>query len=198
MLPPILFYKIIVYYISRLHLSTLTDLCCGCSALPRVFHASSCGVHSPDATRAAANGGKKAAEEEFKEEEKVAEEDEVKKATSSMRIDEAWKVMGLESTATAEDIRDRYKHLFHVTDKENGGSFYIQSKVVMAKEAVDLEIDPLPLDDDADEDEGKDTEMEGRDEKVGDDNDGDDGSDKGKKEKKETKKDWAYSMINNH
>ena len=115
-----------------------------------------------------------------------------------MRIDEAWKVMGLESTATAEDIRDRYKHLFHVTDKENGGSFYIQSKVVMAKEAVDLEIDPLPLDDDADEDEGKDTEMEGRDEKVGDDNDGDDGSDKGKKEKKETKKDWAYSMINNH
>ena len=30
-----------IYYISRLHLSTLTDLCCGCSELPRVFHASS-------------------------------------------------------------------------------------------------------------------------------------------------------------
>ena len=71
-------------------------------------------------------------------------------------------MMGLESTATAESIRDRYQHLFDVTDKENGGSFYIQSKVVMAKEAVDLVVEPLPLEDAHLEEEAEEVEEEER------------------------------------
>lgn len=34
----------------------------------------------------------------------------------------------------------KYDHLFQVNEKSNGGSFYIQSKVVRAKERIDQEI----------------------------------------------------------
>lgn len=34
-----------------------------------------------------------------------------------------------------------YYHLFKVNDKKAGGSFYLQSKVVRAKERLELELD---------------------------------------------------------
>ncbi|XP_010139187.1 PREDICTED: mitochondrial import inner membrane translocase subunit TIM16, partial [Buceros rhinoceros silvestris] len=37
-------------------------------------------------------------------------------------------------------LRQNYDHLFKVNDKSVGGSFYLQSKVVRAKERLDEEL----------------------------------------------------------
>ncbi|KAK9509659.1 hypothetical protein O3M35_006923 [Rhynocoris fuscipes] len=37
-------------------------------------------------------------------------------------------------------IKDRYEHLFNINDKTKGGSFYLQSKVYMAKQRLDEEL----------------------------------------------------------
>jgi import inner membrane translocase subunit TIM16 len=103
-------------------------------------------VKGTQAARAAATKQSGMSDEEKKADNaRIEEEEEVvekAKANTSMRIDEAWKVIGLEQTATPAEIRMRYNHLFNVTDKENGGSFYIQSKVFCAKEAIDIEVPP--------------------------------------------------------
>merc|ERR1711893_38396 len=39
-----------------------------------------------------------------------------------------------------EKLFKNYEHLFEVNDKSKGGSFYLQSKVVRAKERIDQEI----------------------------------------------------------
>jgi hypothetical protein len=39
-----------------------------------------------------------------------------------------------------ELIDKKYEHLFHVNEKAQGGSFYIQSKVYRAKERLDMEL----------------------------------------------------------
>jgi hypothetical protein len=40
-------------------------------------------------------------------------------------------------------LQAKYEHLFKANDKEKGGSFYIQSKVVRAKERLDEELQNL-------------------------------------------------------
>ena len=37
-------------------------------------------------------------------------------------------------------FQKKFEHLFQVNDKSKGGSFYVQSKVVRAKERIDQEI----------------------------------------------------------
>ena len=37
-------------------------------------------------------------------------------------------------------FQKKFEHLFQVNDKSKGGSFYIQSKVVRAKERIDQEV----------------------------------------------------------
>ena len=39
-----------------------------------------------------------------------------------------------------DEVAKRYEHLFQVNEKCKGGSFYIQSKVVRAKERIDYEL----------------------------------------------------------
>jgi import inner membrane translocase subunit TIM16 len=39
-----------------------------------------------------------------------------------------------------DSIAKNYEHLFSVNEKSKGGSFYLQSKVVRAKERIDQEI----------------------------------------------------------
>lgn len=39
-----------------------------------------------------------------------------------------------------EEVERKFKHLFDVNDKSKGGSFYLQSKVVRAKERIDQEL----------------------------------------------------------
>lgn len=63
-----------------------------------------------------------------------------------MTFDEAKQILNLtdeeifRDPSGGEKLRKSYDHLFEVNDKKSGGSFYIQSKVVRAKERIDQEI----------------------------------------------------------
>jgi len=39
-----------------------------------------------------------------------------------------------------EDVMERFKKLFDVNDPKKGGSFYLQSKVLRARERIELEV----------------------------------------------------------
>lgn len=57
-----------------------------------------------------------------------------------LSLDEAKQILEV-SNLDKEEITKRYEHLFKVNDKTTGcGSFYLQSKVVRAKERLDLEL----------------------------------------------------------
>ncbi|XP_071847005.1 mitochondrial import inner membrane translocase subunit TIM16-like [Apostichopus japonicus] len=58
---------------------------------------------------------------------------------SGMTVEEAQKILNI-SKVDAEEISKSYNHLFAVNDKKKGGSFYLQSKVVRAKERLDSEL----------------------------------------------------------
>ncbi|XP_036445908.1 mitochondrial import inner membrane translocase subunit tim16-like isoform X2 [Colossoma macropomum] len=66
---------------------------------------------------------------------------------TGMTVQEAQQILNV-STLKPEEIQKNYEHLFKVNDKAVGGSFYLQSKVVRAKERLDEELkiqkqDPL-------------------------------------------------------
>jgi len=56
-----------------------------------------------------------------------------------MTLDEAKQILNVDNLTQAE-VDKQYEHLFQVNDKSKGGSFYLQSKVVRAKERIDQEI----------------------------------------------------------
>uniref|UniRef100_A0A671Y8T9 Coronin n=1 Tax=Sparus aurata TaxID=8175 RepID=A0A671Y8T9_SPAAU len=58
---------------------------------------------------------------------------------TGMTVQEAQQILNI-STLTPEEIQKNYEHLFKVNDKSVGGSFYIQSKVVRAKERLEEEL----------------------------------------------------------
>ena len=39
-----------------------------------------------------------------------------------------------------EDVLERFKRLFDVNDPQKGGSFYLQSKVLRARERIEMEL----------------------------------------------------------
>nr|ACO10732.1 Mitochondrial import inner membrane translocase subunit Tim16 [Caligus rogercresseyi] len=57
-----------------------------------------------------------------------------------MSLDEAKQILNIEDFQDQESLQKNFQHLFDVNDRSKGGSFYIQSKVVRAKERVDQEI----------------------------------------------------------
>ncbi|XP_044763958.1 mitochondrial import inner membrane translocase subunit TIM16-like [Coccinella septempunctata] len=57
-----------------------------------------------------------------------------------LSLDEAKQILDV-SKLDKEEVTKRYEHLFKINDKTTGcGSFYLQSKVVRAKERLDLEL----------------------------------------------------------
>nr|XP_043906528.1 coronin-7-like isoform X3 [Solea senegalensis] len=58
---------------------------------------------------------------------------------TGISLQEAQQILNV-STLSPEEIQKNYEHLFKVNDKAAGGSFYIQSKVVRAKERLDEEL----------------------------------------------------------
>ncbi|KAM6423970.1 mitochondrial import inner membrane translocase subunit TIM16 [Liasis olivaceus] len=58
---------------------------------------------------------------------------------SGISLQEAQQILNV-STLSPEEIQKNYEHLFKVNDKSVGGSFYLQSKVVRAKERLDEEL----------------------------------------------------------
>jgi import inner membrane translocase subunit TIM16 len=89
----------------------------------------------------AARGGAKAGEAGADAAKEVLKKD-------GMALDEAWKVLDIEATSSVEQILKRYEELYQTTDKANGGTLYLQSKVFRAREAIfdDLDVDINELD----------------------------------------------------
>ncbi|KAB5582922.1 Pam16-domain-containing protein [Coniochaeta sp. 2T2.1] len=69
--------------------------------------------------------------------------------SSGMTLDEACKILNVKPPAknggemvNAEEVFDRFKKLFDANDPQKGGSFYLQSKVLRARERLEAEIKP--------------------------------------------------------
>ncbi|CVK99703.1 probable mitochondria-associated signaling protein [Fusarium fujikuroi] len=67
--------------------------------------------------------------------------------SSGMTLDEACKILNVKppagGQANVEEVLSRYKRLFDANDPQKGGSFYLQSKIVRAKERFEREIGPI-------------------------------------------------------
>jgi hypothetical protein len=61
-------------------------------------------------------------------------------AITGMTLQEAKQILNVDNISDMEAVTKKYEHLFAVNDKSKGGSFYLQSKVVRAKERIDQEI----------------------------------------------------------
>lgn len=61
-------------------------------------------------------------------------------ALTGMSLQEAKDILNVSDVSDPEQIKKNYDHLFSVNDKAQGGSFYLQSKVVRAKERIDMEL----------------------------------------------------------
>lgn len=61
-------------------------------------------------------------------------------AITGMSVQEAKQILNIEDLTDLELLQKNYDHLFSVNDKTKGGSFYLQSKVVRAKERIDQEL----------------------------------------------------------
>ncbi|KAI9264387.1 Pam16-domain-containing protein [Phascolomyces articulosus] len=58
---------------------------------------------------------------------------------TGMSMEEACQILNVTQEAELEKILKNYEHLFNVNETAKGGSFYIQSKVVRAKERIEME-----------------------------------------------------------
>lgn len=59
---------------------------------------------------------------------------------TGMTVQEAKQILNIQDDTDAETLQKTYDHLFEVNDKSKGGSLYLQSKVVRAKERIDMEL----------------------------------------------------------
>ncbi|XP_026735533.1 mitochondrial import inner membrane translocase subunit tim16 [Trichoplusia ni] len=59
-------------------------------------------------------------------------------ASTGLTLEEAMQILNLDKLEP-EKINKNYDHLFSVNDKSKGGTFYLQSKIVRAKERIDAE-----------------------------------------------------------
>ncbi|KAK6635491.1 mitochondrial import inner membrane translocase subunit TIM16 [Polyplax serrata] len=63
-------------------------------------------------------------------------------ARAGITLEEAQQILNV-SKIDPEEIQQKYEHLFSANDKSKGGSFYLQSKVVRAKERLEQELQNL-------------------------------------------------------
>ncbi|XP_057321458.1 mitochondrial import inner membrane translocase subunit Tim16-like [Microplitis mediator] len=61
-------------------------------------------------------------------------------ARTGLSLEEALKILNVEKPDQTEALEKNYKYLFDANDRSKGGSFYLQSKVVRAKERIDEEL----------------------------------------------------------
>lgn len=64
-----------------------------------------------------------------------------------MTLDEAVKILNVKppqgGKADMEEVMDRFKRLFDANDPQKGGSFYLQSKILRARERIEAEVRPM-------------------------------------------------------
>jgi import inner membrane translocase subunit TIM16 len=65
-------------------------------------------------------------------------------ASNGLTLEEACKILNVKppqgGKANMEEVMERFKRLFDVNDPKKGGSFYLQSKVLRARERIESEI----------------------------------------------------------
>lgn len=59
---------------------------------------------------------------------------------TGISLEEALQILNVERVDQVDAIERNYKYLMEVNDRSKGGSFYIQSKIVRAKERIDEEL----------------------------------------------------------
>ncbi|KAH8163946.1 hypothetical protein CIB48_g4293 [Xylaria polymorpha] len=68
------------------------------------------------------------------------------RGSGGMTLDEACKILNVKPpqgvNTNTEEIMERFKKLFDSNDPQKGGSFYLQSKILRARERIDAEIRP--------------------------------------------------------
>lgn len=65
-------------------------------------------------------------------------------ASSGLTLDEACKILNVKppqsGEANLEKVMERFKKLFDLNDPSKGGSFYLQSKILRARERIEMEV----------------------------------------------------------
>lgn len=65
-------------------------------------------------------------------------------ASHGLTLEEACKILNVKppqkGQANMEEVMDRFKRLFDVNDPKKGGSFYLQSKILRARERIESEV----------------------------------------------------------
>lgn len=66
---------------------------------------------------------------------------------TGMTLEEAVKILNVKppqgGKADMEEVMERFKRLFDANDPQKGGSFYLQSKVLRARERIEAEVGPI-------------------------------------------------------
>ncbi|KAI1491513.1 protein transporter [Biscogniauxia mediterranea] len=66
--------------------------------------------------------------------------------SNGMTLDEACKILNVKppqgGQANMEEVMSRFKKLFDTNDPQKGGSFYLQSKILRARERIEAEVRP--------------------------------------------------------
>lgn len=67
--------------------------------------------------------------------------------TSGMTMEEAVKILDVKPPQAGEvdmeAVMDRFKRLFDANDPQKGGSFYLQSKILRARERIEADAKPM-------------------------------------------------------
>lgn len=65
-------------------------------------------------------------------------------ASGGLTLDEACKILNTKppqaGKADIEQVMERFKKLFDMNDPQKGGSFYLQSKILRARERIEMEV----------------------------------------------------------
>ncbi|KAL6445556.1 hypothetical protein ACFW04_000831 [Cataglyphis niger] len=70
----------------------------------------------------------------------IAASQEAARRAGGLTLDEALRILNAERPDQTELIERNYKYLMEANDRTKGGSFYLQSKIVRAKERIDEEL----------------------------------------------------------
>lgn len=66
--------------------------------------------------------------------------------STGMTLDEACKILNVKQAEAGkydmEEVVERFKRLFDANDPKKGGSFYLQSKILRARERIEAEMKP--------------------------------------------------------
>jgi import inner membrane translocase subunit TIM16 len=54
----------------------------------------------------------------------------------TMELSQAYEVLSLSSDATLQEVEEKFEKMFKANDPDNGGSFYLQSKIYYARQVV--------------------------------------------------------------